>query len=578
MRLNNMKSIIKTIRIIIMIILLLMIITINNKVQAAGVDGAIIVLNPGHGGSYTGCANGALGLIEKNITLKIGNYLRQELSKYYGVNIIMTHDGVNFPNNDSGDLAARAMIARNNNADLYVSLHINDNNSTEVNGANVYVTSRTELPKYKEGMTRLGNMILANLNKLGIKNNGVINNMYCNDREPKFQYYDGSQADYYGDIRYAMKGDTDGYGPDFSDGSGISTVLIEHCFMNNSHDVQFLDSEEDLQNLAKADADAIVEYFGLRLKGTVVNNIELDKASANLVLGDSQTINVTKIEPTTATNKKINWTSSNENVARVDSTGKVTTLSEGQAVITATSDDNPNISKTVTINVEKEEVKILDEEIILLKDKNKTINVKITPSWIENKDISWLSDNEEIVTVDNNGKITGITEGNTTVTVTWNDKNLSDTVNINVLDIEDATIEINNYTETDNKISKIGPNAKIEDFLQNIVVSDNLEIQVTPVNNEQTIIGTNTKVTIIEKNSNVKVAEYYCLIYADVNGDGKISALDYTLIKNHIMDVKKITDGNQILAANVNGDEKISALDYTLIKNHIMDVKKIPLK
>lgn len=78
------------------------------------------------------------------------------------------------------------MVARNNNADLYVSLHINDNKDTSVQGANVFVTSRTELPKYKEGMTILGNKILTNLNKLGIENDGVVNDKLCNDREPKY--------------------------------------------------------------------------------------------------------------------------------------------------------------------------------------------------------------------------------------------------------------------------------------------------------------------------------------------------------------------------------------------------------
>ena len=155
------------------------------------------------------------------------------------------------------------MIARNNKADLYVSLHINDATDRNANGANVFVTSRTELPKYKAGMTTLGNKILNNLSKLGIRNAGVINNKLCNDRVPKYQYYDGSQADYYGDIRHAMKGDSEGYGVDFRDGSGIPTVLIEHCYMNNSHDVQFLDSDADLKNLAKADGDAIIDYLQL---------------------------------------------------------------------------------------------------------------------------------------------------------------------------------------------------------------------------------------------------------------------------------------------------------------------------
>ncbi len=74
------------------------------------------------------------------------------------------------------------------------------------------------------------------------------------------------------------------------------------------------------------------------------------------------------------------------------------------------------------------------------------------------------------------------------------------------------------------------------------------------------------------------IQEYTCLIYGDVNGDGKISALDYAYIKNHIMDIQKITKEIEKKAANINEDEKISALDYAYIKNHIMDIQKIELK
>jgi hypothetical protein len=44
------------------------------------------------------------------------------------------------------------------------------------------------------------------------------------------------------------------------------------------------------------------------------------------------------------------------------------------------------------------------------------------------------------------------------------------------------------------------------------------------------------------------------------------------------MDVKKITDTNAKLTADVNGDGKISALDYTLIKNDIMDIQKLKIR
>ena len=44
------------------------------------------------------------------------------------------------------------------------------------------------------------------------------------------------------------------------------------------------------------------------------------------------------------------------------------------------------------------------------------------------------------------------------------------------------------------------------------------------------------------------------------------------------MDVRKIKGNVVEKAADVNGDGKISSLDYTLIKNHIMEIKLIDIK
>ena len=60
----------------------------------------------------------------------------------------------------------------------------------------------------------------------------------------------------------------------------------------------------------------------------------------------------------------------------------------------------------------------------------------------------------------------------------------------------------------------------------------------------------------------------------DVNNDGKITSMDYVLVKNHILNINKLS-GNASKAADVNGDGKISSMDYVLIKNHILGITKI---
>lgn len=67
-------------------------------------------------------------------------------------------------------------------------------------------------------------------------------------------------------------------------------------------------------------------------------------------------------------------------------------------------------------------------------------------------------------------------------------------------------------------------------------------------------------------NNNTSVEKY---AKGDVNGDGEISASDYVLIKNHIME-RKLLDSKAQESADVNKDGEISASDYVLIKKYIM--------
>ena len=76
-------------------------------------------------------------------------------------------------------------------------------------------------------------------------------------------------------------------------------------------------------------------------------------------------------------------------------------------------------------------------------------------------------------------------------------------------------------------------------------------------------VGTGYKLTSDGK-------KYTIVVLGDVNGDGKASAGDYVLIKNHIMQTNLIKDSANQNAADVNKDGKISAGDYVLIKNYIM--------
>ena len=84
------------------------------------------------------------------------------------------------------------------------------------------------------------------------------------------------------------------------------------------------------------------------VKPILVGKITLKDQS--LFVGESAELAAT-IEPENATNKSVTWTSSDENVATVDSTGKVTAVAFGKAVITAKAADDGKVIGTATVSV-----------------------------------------------------------------------------------------------------------------------------------------------------------------------------------------------------------------------------------
>lgn len=85
---------------------------------------------------------------------------------------------------------------------------------------------------------------------------------------------------------------------------------------------------------------------------TKVEQIALSKTEGVLTVGNSVTITAT-ITPDNATNATVNWTSSDEKVATVDSNGKVTAVAAGNATITATSESDGDVSSTYELTVNK---------------------------------------------------------------------------------------------------------------------------------------------------------------------------------------------------------------------------------
>ena len=151
----------------------------------------------------------------------------------------------------------------------------------------------------------------------------------------------------------------------------------------------------------------LYDYCVVNVAGPV-SKVSLDVSTLALKTGESYKL-IPTVEPETALDKTITWTSSNEKIATVDENGLVTTKSEGTVVITATSNEDSAISSTCHINVTKSKVNFIN--ITGVPDTIKVggsfkLSTTIYPSNATNKKVTWKSSNTKYATVNSNGNVT----------------------------------------------------------------------------------------------------------------------------------------------------------------------------
>ena len=210
-------------------------------------DDLVIVLDPGHGGPDPGTVRD--DVYEKNLTLKIAGYCRDELKKYKGVTVYMTRDSdvsVSGTSDAAADLDARVNYAKQKKADVLISFHINSAGAS-AHGAEVYYPNSSYRPDIGSDGKALAQKIQDELVALGLYDRKI---KYLNSQNNS-TYDDGSIADYYGLIWRSKK-------------AGFPGLIIEHAFISNTDDYnKYLSSDEKLKSLGQADARGIAEHFGL---------------------------------------------------------------------------------------------------------------------------------------------------------------------------------------------------------------------------------------------------------------------------------------------------------------------------
>ena len=199
---------------------------------------------------------------------------------------------------------------------------------------------------------------------------------------------------------------------------------------SDSPEIAEVDQEGNVT--AKSAGEAVITAVSGDVSGTCtvvvskriipVTSVAVIPEYVELTEGDSKALMVS-IQPSDATDKTVVWSSDAPEIVEVSDGGRITAISEGTAVITATSGD---VSGTCTVVVSKpyipvSSVKINLSSLELTQGEVVSLTVTVEPANATDKTVVWRSDDSDVASVDQEGNVTAVSQGNTVITAECGD-------------------------------------------------------------------------------------------------------------------------------------------------------------
>ncbi|NOV01170.1 alpha-N-acetylglucosaminidase TIM-barrel domain-containing protein, partial [Paenibacillus planticolens] len=190
--------------------------------------------------------------------------------------------------------------------------------------------------------------------------------------------------------------------------------------------------------------NGFVEFEGLEVnsQGVLVTGLTLDKPQVTLNLDTNKSTKLNAIiAPLNASNKNVVWSSSKEEVAKVDSNGTVTAAAIGTATITATTVEGGFIAtaevKVVEAGPFVTEIQLDKTALSLTEGQTSELTVAVLPSNALNPNVTWSTSDPAIALVQktsgNKAVVTGLQAGKATITVTSIDGGYKATSQVTIL-------------------------------------------------------------------------------------------------------------------------------------------------
>lgn len=152
-----------------------------------------------------------------------------------------------------------------------------------------------------------------------------------------------------------------------------------------------------------------------------VESISLATPEVTLNVGESASLAAT-VSPSDAFDKNIRWTSSDDAVVTVSSTGQITARKRGTAVITATAEDGgKDASCEVTVKQYVSGIRLSETTVTLGVSETLRLEATVDPEDADNRSVLWSSSAPDIASVSQDGQITALACGTATISAAAQD-------------------------------------------------------------------------------------------------------------------------------------------------------------
>ncbi|MCI9524819.1 MAG: leucine-rich repeat protein [Erysipelotrichaceae bacterium] len=150
-----------------------------------------------------------------------------------------------------------------------------------------------------------------------------------------------------------------------------------------------------------------------------ITSVVLSETTLTMNKETSQGLRVIVNPSDTTMDTTITWKSSNEEIASVSTTGLIRAKRPGKVVISATSSNGIVAECAVTIKSEIKSVVLNQTALTLEEGSNQSLRATINPSdTTDAKDLTWVSSNTSVATINQSGEVTAVAPGTATITVT----------------------------------------------------------------------------------------------------------------------------------------------------------------